>query len=479
MGSWTPSSRAWPVEDCSDTAHLSLLGYDPRIYYRGRGAFESMGAGLPMAPGDIAFKSNFATMDDASGIVLRRRADRQFEEEGPILCAALDGLPIPGFADYQVSVRYATEHRCGVVVRGPGLSGDISGTDPLKDERPLLQAEALQGEGCGPPSAAALRTARVVNALSDAIRQVPPFATRHKMRACMVAPTKIIAGLGLSLGISLLEVAGATGDYRTLLTTKARAVADALSNPEGAAYDFAFLHIKAIDDAGHDKAPVLKLRCLEAMDRMLGQLAALLWAAQQESAGKNHPLAQDPSHGLPSPPGRSGIASGAGKVEPVQFALCVTGDHSTPVLYGDHSYEPVPFSICSLTDFVKARGGPEAVASVDMGFFALPSEDDDIAVTDYASLTNKTAARNEEVDTVSRDVLGEARSDRGTKGSASVGDCSTEDEAGWRSAEGRAVAGDNVALFDEVSAAQGLLGRFPGCEMMGVVKRHAAILAGL
>lgn len=40
----------------SDTAHLSLLGYDPRIYYRGRGAFESMGAGLAMAPGDIAFK---------------------------------------------------------------------------------------------------------------------------------------------------------------------------------------------------------------------------------------------------------------------------------------------------------------------------------------------------------------------------------------------------------------------------------------
>lgn len=40
----------------SDTAHLSLLGYDPRVYYRGRGAFESMGAGLAMSPGDIAFK---------------------------------------------------------------------------------------------------------------------------------------------------------------------------------------------------------------------------------------------------------------------------------------------------------------------------------------------------------------------------------------------------------------------------------------
>ncbi|KAL8240823.1 hypothetical protein R6Q59_014178 [Mikania micrantha] len=45
----------------SDTAHLSLLGYDPHVYYRGRGAFESMGAGLAMAPGDIAFKASVAS----------------------------------------------------------------------------------------------------------------------------------------------------------------------------------------------------------------------------------------------------------------------------------------------------------------------------------------------------------------------------------------------------------------------------------
>lgn len=50
-----------------------------------------MGAGLPMAPGDIAFKSNFATYNAETGIVEKRRADRQFEHLGPELCAALDG----------------------------------------------------------------------------------------------------------------------------------------------------------------------------------------------------------------------------------------------------------------------------------------------------------------------------------------------------------------------------------------------------
>eukprot|EP00160_Parvularia_atlantis_P003567 Unigene12986_Nuclearia_a/m.39396 Unigene12986_Nuclearia_a/g.39396 ORF Unigene12986_Nuclearia_a/g.39396 Unigene12986_Nuclearia_a/m.39396 type:complete len:246 (-) Unigene12986_Nuclearia_a:689-1426(-) len=76
----------------SDTAHMAMFGYEPRQHYRGRGAFESMGAGLAMQPGDIAFKSNFATLDEATGVVLRRRADRNFEGLGPALCAALDGL---------------------------------------------------------------------------------------------------------------------------------------------------------------------------------------------------------------------------------------------------------------------------------------------------------------------------------------------------------------------------------------------------
>ena len=69
----------------SDTAHLSLLGYDPRLCYRGRGAFESMGAGLDMSPGDVAFKCNFAVLDAATGLVTSRRADRQFEEHGRAL----------------------------------------------------------------------------------------------------------------------------------------------------------------------------------------------------------------------------------------------------------------------------------------------------------------------------------------------------------------------------------------------------------
>lgn len=98
--------------------------------------------------------------------------------------------------------------------------------------------------------------------LLSCLLQVPPFVNKHDLWPCMVAPTKIIAGLGLSLGIDILEAPGATGDYRTLLTSKALAIAKALSAPlqscpqvfvpgedepkagRSEGYDFGFLHIK-------------------------------------------------------------------------------------------------------------------------------------------------------------------------------------------------------------------------------------------
>ena len=63
----------------SDTAHMSLFGYNSLSLYNGRGAFEAMGSGLSMEQGvDIAFKCNFAYLNIESGIVERRRVDREF-----------------------------------------------------------------------------------------------------------------------------------------------------------------------------------------------------------------------------------------------------------------------------------------------------------------------------------------------------------------------------------------------------------------
>lgn len=116
---------------------MSIFGYDPRIYYRGRGSFEAMGAGLRMEKGDVAFKCNFASIEideNDERIVRKRRVDRQFPDWGLDLCDYLDKTQLPSFPQVQVAVQYATEHRCGIVLRGPKLSDQITGTDPLKDK---------------------------------------------------------------------------------------------------------------------------------------------------------------------------------------------------------------------------------------------------------------------------------------------------------------------------------------------------------
>lgn len=155
--------------------------------------------------------------------------------------------------------------------------------------------------------------------------------------------------------------------------------------------------MQAIDDAGHDKASLFKVKALEAVDRAIGQLARLLW--QAESSGK------------------------------FQYSLCVTGDHSTPVEYGDHSFEPVPFALCRLQDFVGAVGGESNVLANPLDPFPLPSIKADEDLSENLGLEEE-------------------------KGSKPI----------------KAFSGDSVFGFNEIAAARGCLGRFPGGEMMGIIK---------
>ncbi|MEW5299605.1 MAG: hypothetical protein WDW38_004353 [Sanguina aurantia] len=397
----------------SDTAHMSILGYDPRSFYRGRGAFESMGAGIHMAPGDIAFKCNFATINPSTGIVEHRRADRDFEHLGPTLCAALDGLALPSFPQHTVSVKYATEHRCGIAVSGPGLSDSVSGTDPLKDDLPLMVPQPLDG------SEEALHTAAVVAELSSEIHRilvghainqdraaagknlanivllrgcgsrikVESFLQRHGLKAALVAPTKIIAGLGMSFDIDVIEAPGANGSYTSAFHEKAKAIAEAVTS---GGHSFGLLHVKAVDDTGHDRRVAMKVRFLEVVDKMVGQLLQLLW--KQEV------------------------------LQPQQcYSLIVTGDHSTPVQFGDHSHEPVPVAIAHVRHIVQA-------------------------------------------------VMQDARRKACWAGRPWDPQMPAEIFGGYREAWPQAVLGDPVRSFDEVSAARGSLGRFPGSQIMPLVK---------
>src|SRR5437899_11315073 len=107
----------------SDTSHLALLGYDPHEVYTGRGPFEAAGVGIDLEPGDIAFRGNFATVDEDLRLTDRRAGRiREGTEER---AKALDGMKI---GRVKVRFRAGTEHRTELVLRGRGLAR--SGTDP-------------------------------------------------------------------------------------------------------------------------------------------------------------------------------------------------------------------------------------------------------------------------------------------------------------------------------------------------------------
>lgn len=444
-----------------------------------------------MQPGDIAFKSNFATLDPFSGIVLHRRADRRFEEEGPPLCAALDGLQVPGYPEHTISVKYATEHRCGVVVRGPGLTDQISGTDPLKDNLPLQIAAPLDAT----PEAA--HTAAVINAVNKLIQGVlethpineerrkqgkypanvvllrgcgcrlalTPFVQLHNMRPCIVSPTKIIAGLGMCAEMDVITVPGTTGDYRTLFHRKAEAVADALiSGP----YEFAFLHVKAVDDAGHDREVDLKVAYLEVVDKMVGQLLRLLWEAEERSGSTGNSVPATTSDGIP-PTSTAPNGTNTDSTLHQQYTIVVTGDHSTPVEFGDHSNEPVPLAIAHVRHAVRALGGTAAVKSIPLGPIPHPKAEESSISSSMPVIAPALAFLQQN-----------GGSGAGGSANASVpqvnGTSKSADAVQSNNTALNCLFGDSVCRFTEFDAVQGALGRFPGSQVMTVVKQYAGVI---
>lgn len=73
----------------------------------------------------------------------------------------------------------------------------------------------------------------------------------------------------MTLGMNLLDVPGATGDYNTNFDAKAKAC---LENIQSGEYDFGFCHLKAVDDAGHDHDFEKKVYYLEKIDQMIGSV---------------------------------------------------------------------------------------------------------------------------------------------------------------------------------------------------------------
>ncbi|MSQ11967.1 MAG: 2,3-bisphosphoglycerate-independent phosphoglycerate mutase [Dehalococcoidia bacterium] len=285
----------------SGPGHLALFGYDPLKYLIGRGVLEALGSDVALAPGDVAARGNFCTLTP-DGLVADRRAGRVHSETSGKLCHQLNRVSVPGA---RIEVHPGKEHRFTLVLRGEGLSEEVSDTDPSHDGVAPLAAKAL--------TPAAQKTAALVNAFVGAAHRtlrgqeqangvllrglskvpaLPPMGHAYKLHPAAIAAYPMYRGLAHVLGMTVLPTGPSFQDEVDTL------------QQHFTSHDFFYLHYKPADAAGEDGDFDEKVRALETLD---GFIPALL------------DLKPD--------------------------VLVVTGDHATPAVLAAHSWHPVPLLI--------------------------------------------------------------------------------------------------------------------------------------
>lgn len=302
----------------TDWGHLCLFGYDPADFYTGRGSIEAYSAGLELQPGDVAFRGNLATVD-ADLRVLDRRAGRISEAEDiALLTAEVNGMELEGC---RLLLKPLTQHRVALVLRGPGLGGQVPDTDPGT----ACEGEAV-AEPLGTPTGAVLwkfllkihetwehspvnearkaqgkLPANFILTRGSGKAMVPPAFTEQYpgTRVAVIAGDETITGIGRMCGFDGYTGDTFTGGFETDWQGKARMALELLPD-----YDLVIVHVKGTDLCGHDDLPLKKAEIIQQIDGMFR-----FWLAQPGSG---------------------------------DWYFAMEADHSTPCCRRDHSADPVP-----------------------------------------------------------------------------------------------------------------------------------------
>jgi len=265
----------------SDTAHLALLGYDPEVYYLGRGPYELAGISVALQKGDVALRANFATVDKNLKVIDRRAG--RISKTQPLVNAL---AKIKRINRLKFIIKKSYGHRAGLILRGNNLSAKISDGDPHRVGAKVKKILPLD------KSPKAKFTANVLNKYLEKAHQVlrkanspanyllvrgagqmretSSFKQKYGLRAACIAGGTLYKGIGKILGMNLIKVKGATGFANTNLKGKILAAKNALKK-----YDFIFLHIKATDSLAEDGNFKGKKEFIEKIDKNLKPLLNL------------------------------------------------------------------------------------------------------------------------------------------------------------------------------------------------------------
>ena len=313
----------------SDTANLSVLGYDPKIYYSGRSPLEALSIGVPMTDTDIALRCNIVTISEEEGvpyeeqtIIAHSSSEISTEDCGILLEAVRKELENDIFKFYLgTSYRHCTIWHNGSVVKltpphdvlgqkvGPNLPETESLREMMKKSYEILKNHPLNIErkkkGLNPANSCWFWGAGTKPALSS-------FEEKTGKKGVMISAVDLLKGIAVGAGMDNIIVPGADGTLNTNYEGKANAAIKALTED---GYDFAYIHVEAPDEMGHQGSVERKIKAVENLD---GRVIKTVVEGLKKSG------------------------------EP--FRVIVTPDHPTPIRLRTHVAKPVPYLLYDSTE---------------------------------------------------------------------------------------------------------------------------------
>lgn len=296
-------------EPGSDVANLSILGYDPRTSYTGRGPLEAASMGIDLGEGEMAYRCNLVAIH--SGVMEDFNAGHISSVEGAELLrdlsAALDGVRVHPGISYR-NLMTVPGARGAVTTPPHDIVGQpVTEFLPRGDDAELLldcMEQAREVFADHPVNRRRLEEGKT--AATDIWPwsggkkpSLAPFREKYGLAGGVISAVDLLSGIARLAGMEVIHVPGATGFIDTDYEAKARYAVDALDR-----LDFVYMHVEAPDEAGHMGSVEEKVRAIERLDEAIGIV-----------------------------------------LDRPDTAVAVLPDHPTPIRLKTHTAEPVPFAV--------------------------------------------------------------------------------------------------------------------------------------
>ncbi len=294
------------MSPASDVANISILGYDPKEFYTGRGPLEAANLGIELEDKDVAFRCNLITasldelIDYSAGHISSKEAAMLIKSIGEGLGSEeLRFYPGVGYRHLML-VKNGVEKGLDVVECVPPhdiIGGSISKNLPKGRSADFL-IELMH-------KSRKILESHEVNAVRVDLKEnpgnmiwlwgqgkkpvMPTFMDKYGLSGSVISAVDLIKGLGKYLGLDVIKVAGATGYYNTNYKGKAKAALKSLEEK-----DFVFLHVEAPDEASHNGDLREKITAIERFDQLV--LGTILEAFKRK---RNFRILVLPDHATP------------------------------------------------------------------------------------------------------------------------------------------------------------------------------------